>query len=68
MIIDGAARNVADEVAGLLRRLPTPPSALPSLLRDRASALAAWIETYVDCHVVEWYRFDPNRDPGEAGI
>jgi hypothetical protein len=65
-IIDGAARNAADEVAGLLRQLPTPPSALPAVLRDRAAVLAAWIETYIDCHVVEWYRVDPNWDPVEA--
>ena len=67
-IIDGAARNAADEVAGLLRQLPTPPTALPAVLRDRAAVLAAWIDTYIDCHVVEWYRFDPNWDPVEAVI
>jgi hypothetical protein len=67
-IIDGAARNAADEVAGLMRRSPTRPVELPAMLRDRAAVLAAWIETYIDCHVVEWYRFDPNWDPVEAVI
>jgi hypothetical protein len=67
-IIDGAARNAADDVVSLLRNLPTPPAEMPAVLRDRAAALAAWIETYIDCRAVEWYRVDPNWDPVEAVI
>jgi hypothetical protein len=66
-IIVAAARNAADELGELLR---APSSATAHAdtskkLRELATTAQAWVETYADCHAVEWYRFDPEWDPVE---
>jgi hypothetical protein len=66
-IITGAARNVVDELGELLlaQTSSTSHAETYNKLRELASAAHAWIETYIDCHAVEWYRFDPEWDPVE---
>jgi hypothetical protein len=64
-IITAAARNTVDELAELLRAETsrTPHAERYKKLRELTSAAQAWVETYVECHAVEWYRFDPEWDP-----
>jgi hypothetical protein len=60
MLITGAARNVADTLAELLRSSTRPNSAMDGKLRELAIAAQAWVETYIDCRSIEWYSFDPD--------
>lgn len=64
-IITAAARNAACELGELLRAEPSssPQAERYTKLRELTSAAQAWVETYIDCHAVEWYRFDPDWDP-----
>lgn len=62
-LISAATRNAADRVAELLRDSARLGPELHTALGRDAAALQAWIETYVDCYVIEWYLFDPNWDP-----
>jgi hypothetical protein len=64
-IITAAARNTVDALGELLR---APTASMPrdhgyKKLRALAKTAQAWVETYIDCHAVEWYRFDPEWDP-----
>lgn len=64
-IITAAARNAVYELGELLRagRSSSPQAQRYMKLRELTSAAQAWVETYIDCHAVEWYRFDPDWDP-----
>lgn len=62
-IIDGATRDVAEEVGEMLADAPRLGVDLETAMPQRAAALQAWVQTYVDCRAMGSYNFDPNWDP-----
>jgi hypothetical protein len=62
-IITGAAQNAADRLGDSLRKRSKRDSGTRDRLRELAVAALAWVETYIDCEAIEWYRFDPDWDP-----
>jgi hypothetical protein len=66
-IISAATRNAADDLADALRDRDASGASTDryKVLRELTAIAQAWVETYIDCDAVEWYRFDPDWDPVE---
>ena len=62
-LIANAVANAASKLAARIpASVPLDESAREDL-RLRASALNAWVNTYVDCCEIVWFRLDTNWDP-----
>jgi hypothetical protein len=57
-VIAAAARNAVDDLGELIRESPKTGEEAQARLRMAVAAVAAWVETYVDCEALEWFTFD----------
>jgi hypothetical protein len=67
-MIAAAARNAVDDLGELIRESPKTGGEAQARLRTAVAAVAAWVETYVDCEALEWFTFDPPYDPADPAI
>jgi hypothetical protein len=62
-IVAAAARSVVDDLAELIRDSPRSDERAQTRIRDATAAVAAWVQTYLDCESLEWFNFDSDWDP-----
>jgi hypothetical protein len=58
-LVRGAVRDAVRELSELARG-----DVARAGLRAAAADAGAWIRTFLDCHAVESFSFDPGEDPG----
>lgn len=61
--VAAAARNAVDDLVELLRESPRTDERAQAALRTAASAVTAWVESYIDCEALGWFSFDSDWDP-----
>ena len=62
-LVGAGARNAVHDLAALLRESPRADEDQQQRRRSAATAVAAWVETYLDCEAVVWFNFDDDWDP-----
>lgn len=62
-LVATAVVSAVEDPAELVRVSPRTDLQAQSKLRDATTAVAAWVETYVECEALEWFNFDPDWDP-----
>lgn len=67
-MIAAAARNAVDDLGELIRESPKIDQEAHARLRAAVAAVAAWVETYVDCEAMEWFTFDAPYDPLDPAV
>lgn len=62
-LVVATACNAVDDLAELIRESPRTDERAQGRLRHAAAAVAAWVQTYIECEALEWFNFDPDWDP-----
>ena len=62
-LVAATVRNVVDDLAELIRVPAKTDERAQEQLRDATAAVAAWVDTYIEHEALEWFNFDPGRDP-----
>jgi len=62
-IIAAAVISATDDLAEIVRHSPCSNLEAQARLHVATTAVAASVETYIECEALDWFNFDPAWDP-----